>query len=221
MLTRLAMTKIPTNPKIYHITHISNIDGILADKVLWSDAKRLEFGLDCEIVGMSVIKRRRLEELEVKCHSGTMVGEYVPFYFCPRSIMLYILYMGNHPDLNYRGGQGPILHLQADLETAIQWANEKDIRWAFSDRNAGERIANFYNDPDDLNEINWSAVEATDFRDMLVKEGKQAEFLIYESFPWELVEKIGVCNHRIRDQVIEKLGNGASPEVSIEKDWYY
>jgi len=215
------MVKIPKNPKIYHITHIDNLDNILRDEVLWSDAKRLELGLECEIVGLSEIKRRRLEELEVKCHSGTMVGEYAPFFFYPRSIMLYILYMGNHPDLSYRGGQGPILHLQADLETAIQWANEKDIRWAFSDRNAGERIANFYNDPDDLDEINWSAVEATDFRDMLVKEGKQAEFLIYESFPWELVEKIGVCNRRIRDQVIEKLGNRASPEVSIERDWYY
>jgi len=84
------MVKMQKKPKIYHITHIQNLNNILNDKMLWSDSKRLEFGLDCEIVGMSEIKRRRLEELEVKCHSGTMVGEYVPFYFCPRSIMLYI-----------------------------------------------------------------------------------------------------------------------------------
>jgi len=89
--------KIPKKLKIYHITHIRNLNDILNDKMLWSDSKRLELGLDCEIVGMSEIKKRRLEELEVKCHNGTMVGEYVPFYFCPRSIMLYILYMGNHP----------------------------------------------------------------------------------------------------------------------------
>ena len=56
---------------------------------------------------------------------------------------------------------------------------------------------------------------------MLVKEGKQAEFLMYEFFPWELVEKIGVHNDTIRDQVIEKLGDRALPEVSIERDWYY
>ena len=215
------MTDMPENQKIYHITHVDNLDNILHDEVLWSDAKRLEFDMECEIVGMSEIKRRRLEELEVKCHSGTKVGEYAPFYFCPRSIMLYILYMGNHRDISYCGGQSPILHLQADLEATIQWAIDRDIRWAFSDRNAGERIANFYNDPDDLDEINWSAVEATDFRDMLIKEGKQAEFLVYESFPWELVEKIGVCNRRIKDQVIEKLGNRTSPEVCIERDWYY
>ena len=216
------MVKIPKTPKIYHITHIDNLDKILCDEVLWSDAKRLELDLECEIVGMSEIKRRRLEEHEVKCHSGTMVGEYVPFYFCPRSIMLYILHMGNHPDISYRGGQCPILHLQADLEMVIQWANINDIRWAFSDINAGNFVAQFYDDLSKLNDvINWSAVEATDWRDVAIQEYKQAEFLIFESFPLELVEKIGVCNHHIRDQVIEKLGNRASLEVSIERDWYY
>lgn len=216
------MVKMSKNPKIYHITHIRNLDSILEDNVLWSDARRLELGLDCEIVSMSEIKRRRLEELEVKCHTGTMVGEYVPFYFCPRSIMLYILYMGNHPGIDYHEGQEPIIHLQADLRTAVQWATDNGIRWAFTDINAGTYFAQFYNDLSQLNDIiNWSAVEATDWCDAAIKEYKQAEFLIYDSFPWELVEKIGVYNRRIRDQVIRKLGNRASPEVSIVSDWYY
>jgi len=113
------------------------------------------------------------------------------------------------------------VHLQADLMATIQWANDRNIRWAFSDRNAGARFANFYADPYDLDKINWTAVHETDFRDMLVKEAKQAEFLIYESFPWELVEKIGVCNGSTRDHVTEKLGNSISPQVTIEKTWYY
>jgi hypothetical protein len=60
---------------------------------------------------MSAIKRRRVEELEVSCHPGTKVGDYVPFYFCPRSVMLYVIHRANHPDLSYRGGQEPIVHL--------------------------------------------------------------------------------------------------------------
>jgi len=67
--------------KIYHITHLGNLTRIVAAGRLWSDAKRLELGLECEIVGMSEIKRRRLEEIEVSCFPGTQVGEYVPFYF--------------------------------------------------------------------------------------------------------------------------------------------
>jgi len=215
------MTVVPENPKIYHITHIKNLEGILRDKVVWSDAKRLELGLGCEIVGMSEIKRRRLEELEVKCYSGTMVGEYAPFYFCPRSVMLYILYKGNYLDIDYREGQEPMIHLQADLKTAVKWANDNSIRWAFSDINAGSFPAQFYNDLALLNKVvKWSAVEAVDWREAAIQEYKQAEFLIYESFPWELVEKIGVCNNRARDQVVQKLGN-KSLLVSVETNWYY
>jgi hypothetical protein len=87
----------PTNPKIYHITHLENLPQMV-DNMIWSDAERIRQNLNCQVVGMSEIKRRRLEELEVDCHPGTKVGEYVPFYFCFRSIMLYLLYQGNHPN---------------------------------------------------------------------------------------------------------------------------
>jgi hypothetical protein len=49
----------------------------------------------------------------VKCHPGTCVGEYVPFYFCPRSVMLYVINKGNHLDLQFRDGQSGIVHLEA------------------------------------------------------------------------------------------------------------
>jgi hypothetical protein len=216
------MSEIPIHQKIYHITHINNLEGILSDKVIWSDAKRLKLGLECEIVGMLKIKKRRLEELEVKCHPGTKVGEYAAFYFCPRSIMLYILYKGNHPDIDYHEGQQPIIHLQADLNTTIQWANKNKVRWAFSDRNAGANVAKFYKTLDDLDKINWPAVAATDWwRDIIIKEGKQAEFMLYESFPWELIEKIGVYNNDAGEAVIRKVGKSRSDMVTVEKSWYY
>ncbi|MCU0526471.1 MAG: DUF4433 domain-containing protein [Elainella sp. Prado103] len=111
---------------------------------LVSDANRIASGLSCLLVGMSTIKQRRLGEIEVSCHSGTTVGQYVPFYFCPRSIMLYILHMGNHPDVSYKGGQQPIVHLQADFDTVINWANSNTVRWAFSNGNAGARLTTNY-----------------------------------------------------------------------------
>src|ERR1039457_3754249 len=64
----------------------------MVDGVLWSDAERIRQGLNCQVVGMSEIKHRRLEELDVKSQPGTKVGQYVPFYFCFGSIMLYLLY---------------------------------------------------------------------------------------------------------------------------------
>jgi hypothetical protein len=152
-----------------------------------------------------------------------MVGDYVPFYFCPRSIMLYILHMGNHPDLtHYRDGQGPILHLQVDMDAAINWANQHGVHWAFTDRNAGSYYAEFYNDRNGLDKIDWSAVASTDFRDSMVKEGKQAEFLLHDICPWHLVEKIGALNEKIRSHTIDILRTARyKPVVSIERLWYY
>ena len=189
---------------------------------LWSDAKRLETTLDCSLVGISKIKERRLKEIEVACHPGTMVGEYVPFYFCPRSVMLYILYKGNNPDLAYLGGQEPILHLQADLGQVIEWATETGVRWAFSDRNAGAYIASFSAEEDELAGLDWRAIKNPDFRNPNVKEGKQAEFLVFEWFPWNLVEVIGVYSGKVERQVAALLqGRQHRPNVMIRRDWYY
>jgi len=213
---------IPAQPKIYHITHLRNIAQLASSGYLWSDAKRIELGLDCHVVGMAEIKRRRLEEIEVKCHPGTTVGQYAPFYFCPRSIMLYLLHRGNHPDVNYNEGQRPILHLQADLRATIQWADDNGVKWAFSDRNAGAYLADFFNTWQQLDRINWDAIAATDFRDMLVKEGKQAEFLMFEAFPWTLVEKVGVMDRRIGSQATAALADASyQPPVHVERGWYY
>jgi hypothetical protein len=215
------MEQVPAQPKVYHITHLRNLPQIVAAGGIWSDAERIARGLDCQIVGMSEIKRRRMEELEVYCHPGTKVGHYVPFYFCPRSIMLYILHRGNHPDINYHEGQQPILHLQADLRATVEWANQNAVRWAFSTVNAGARYASFYASLDKLDEVSWTAVAATDFRNAEIKDGKQAEFLVHDWFPWELVEKIGVFNQNISDEVLKVLSAAHTPVVNIERGWYY
>lgn len=218
----LAMSSPPRRPKVYHITHVDNLPKIFEQGVLWSDAKRLELDLDTRIVGMSDIKRRRLEELEVPCHPGTKVGEYVPFYFCPRSVMLYILFRGNHPELTYRDGQAEMVHLMADLREILDWAQEQGTRWAVTDRNAGAFLAQFFSRWSDLDKLNWAAIEATDFTDHVVKEGKQAEFLMHESFPCHLVEVIGVSSAKLKRNVELMLhGSGYLPEVRVERMWYY
>lgn len=217
-----AMTEVPANPKVYHITHLRNLPRIVKTGMLWSDAKRIELGIDCRIVGMSRIKQRRLSEIDVDCHPDSKVGDYVPFYFCPRSIMLYILHMGNHPDLDYNEGQCPIVHLKADLHAVVDWAELHGRHWAFSDCNAGAYYANFYADLTQLDQLNWTAVNATDFRDSIIMDGKQAEFLLHESFPWELVEEIGVYDAKTAEAAERAIEGSAHPSpVRVERSWYY
>ncbi len=216
------MTTPPAQPKVYHVTHIDNLASIVAAGCIEADGRRIRQGGGQTSIGMTEIKRRRLFEIDVHCHQNTRVGDYVPFYFCPRSIMLFIIYKNNHIDMLYHEGQRPILHLQVDMESAIHWADEHNIRWAFSAQNAGTRYTDFYKSRKDLEKIDWEAVKSTDFRDRVVKEGKQAEFLLHDTCPWHLVEKIGVLNERIRHQVNSILQNVQhKPVVTIERKWYY
>lgn len=136
--------------------------------------------------------------------------------------MLYILHKGNHPELTYQGGQKPIVHLQADFHTVIDWAQTYQVLWAFSDRNAGSYLTEFYNNPSQLSSIDWSAVSATDFREPRVKEGKQAEFLMFDRFPWKLIEKIGTIDNTVATQVKRAVaGIEYQPIVAVERGWYY
>ena len=216
------MSAPPDKPKICHITHVNNLPGIIQADGLWSDAKRIELGLATNLIGMSRIKQRRLTEIEVNCHPGTKVGQYVPFFYCPRSIMLYILYRGNHDDIDYRDGQEPIIHLVADLDASIQWATANDVPWALSPTNAGARYATFFNQRDDFSQIDWQAVANRDFRDPAVKEAKQAEFLMFEWFPWTLVERIGVFDQNVERLVSNHLSLAPHrPPVRVENGWYF
>lgn len=118
----------PQNIKIYHIVHIDKLQSIINDGFLWSDAEVIARGLGGTTIGMSSIKQRRLTELILESHPDLHVGECVPFYFCPRSVMLYMMHKGNSPDITYQGGQDNIIHLEASLANTINWATENHKR---------------------------------------------------------------------------------------------
>lgn len=212
---------MPIAPKIYHIVHADRLPSIIADGNLWCDAEIMRRNAAGTTIGMGNIKQRRLT-LPVTCHDGDRVGDYVPFYFCSRSIMLYLLYQANHPELTYRGGQESIVHLEADLNEVVAWAENVGRRWAFSLSNAGAFYTRFRSDIDRLDDIDWNAVAAQDWRDPNIKEGKQAEFLVHYAFPWPLFSRIGVQCRRVHDQVQTVLRTTTHmPKVEIKRDWYY
>lgn len=215
----------PVQPKIYHIVHVDRLASIIADGCLWCDAEIIRRSPPGTIVGMNHIKQRRLQ-LALSCHPYLHVGDCVPFYFCSRSIMLYLIYQGNHPDLAYTGGQEPIIHLEADLNRSVAWAQQHQRSWAFTLSNAG---AYYFEDRCDLarlDEIDWQAVQSNQWGGRgvspSVKEGKQAEFLMEHSFPWELIDRIGVCSKATYHAAANALGNSRHrPPIEIRTDWYY
>lgn len=211
---------VPQQPKIYHIVHADRLQSIIDSNGLLCDAEIVQSAVPGTTIGMNTIKQRRLNELTLTSHPDLYVGDCVPFYFCPRSIMLFLLYKANHPDLAYRGGQDPIIHLEFDLYQSVEWAIQNNKRWAFTLSNAGARYFEDRSNLDQLGEINWDAVHTHYWSDC--SEGKQAEFLMEQSYPWHLVERIGVYSHNIYQQVVNTLPTGGHrPAVDVKTEWYY
>ncbi|CAM2007032.1 type II toxin-antitoxin system toxin DNA ADP-ribosyl transferase DarT [Acanthopleuribacter pedis] len=209
------------NLKLYHIVHTDNLKSILSDGFLWSDALMQQRGIKATTIGFSNIKRRRLESNRLRCHPGLYVGECVPFYFCPRSVMLYLIHRGNNLELPYKGGQQHIIHLEARLIRVVRWANAHQKRWAFTFTNAGAFYFEDSNNLTDLERVDWRVVASWDWSDPLVKEAKQAEFLLEGAFPVGLIARIGVYSKLVRDQVLEIYSPRPCPTIRVIQNWYY
>ena len=208
--------------KIYHIIHVDRLCDIFNDGFLFSDrimsSRTNAKGTN---IGIQRIKERRLQ-LKLSSYSDLFVGDCVPFYFCPRSVMLYVICCKNNQDLTYKGGQENILHLEFNLNNVLNWARANNKRCVFTTSNAGSYYFNDYNDFSQLDIINWDAINATNWQ--AVKEEKQAELLVENSLDLRLLDRIGVNNSTIYTKVSTILNKHAQiyhPKIEVVRDWYY
>lgn len=204
-----------TDHSVYHITHIDNLAGIIAADALWSDAQRIKKGFASANIGYSHIKARRLRRPITVSERG-MLGDYVPFNFCPRSIMLYVVSQG-HAD--YAAGQQPIIHLVSSVDTIVASGRP----WAFTDIHADLGYASQFDSLDDLDEVDWGVMPVRQWGgDSELKEKRQAEFLVYDWCPWNAIVEIGVINDAMAVKVQAALATVAhKPNVVVHHDWYY
>jgi hypothetical protein len=160
------------------------------------------------------IKKRRLKNIPVPCCRWRYVGEFVPFYFCPRSPMLFTINKGN--TCRPQGCQRAILHLVSTMAAGISTGKA----WAISSGNAGAFHTTFAANLEALDALDWEAIRATQW------EGKQhqksAEFLVADFFPWEAIQQI-VCQTSTTADKVRSLLAGVShqPAVTVRTDWYY
>lgn len=198
---------------IYHITHVDNLRSIVEHQCLWSDAQRLKQRIGNVNIGHAHIKQRRLMR-PVPVASKGFLGEYVPFNFCSRSVMLYAICRNNVA--GYADGQDPVVHLVSSIEAVAASGRP----WAFTDRHADLGYARYFDDLANLNEVDWNAMPLTWWKN--VKEQRQAEFLVHDWFPWSCVEKITVYNDAIAKRAKEALEKAKhQPPIVVEVSWYY
>jgi hypothetical protein len=206
------------NQPIYHITHLNNLPSIVASGGLYSDSTMRSARTPHTRIGHEHIKQRRLTG-EVAVAAKGFLGDYVPFNFCARSVMLYAINVGSVE--GYEGGQDEVIHLVSTIELACNTGNS----WAFTDRHAELGYARYFHSISNLNEVDWNVMPKRqwggDGNDD-IKEKRQAEFLVHQFFPWSSVAEIGVKSAKIA-QSVENLirSTGHRPTVLIQPTWYY
>lgn len=204
---------------IYHITHIQNLPKILNAGCLWCDSKMKEQNLETQGIAYDAIKLRRSKRPVPTCKGG-VVADYVPFYFAPRSPMLYAIQQGRVD--NYQGGQESILHLVSKLEIVT----ENELSFTFTNGHAEMALTEFYESLDNLDKIDWDLMKSKHWNDiesdMNRKWRRQAEFLVHNHFPINLIAGIGVVSERIKNQV-EDILKASNKEIKVKAFplWYY
>lgn len=205
--------------KLYHITHIRNLAGIVKNGCLLAQDL-----VQTEKIGFTNIAHRTLQHrratTSVPCGPGATLHHYVPFYFAPRSPMLYTINQGNVE--GYNEGQRPVLHLVTSINNVL----EAGLEFVFTDGHGIMAFTDFYDDLKDLDQIDWELMKARYWADSEEdsdrRRRRQAEFLIHEKFPFLCIEEIGVMNRSVQKEVefILRVAD-FRPNITVKKEWYY
>ncbi len=176
-------------------------------------------GLAVVSIAHEHIKERRRRRLVTVGPNGTL-ADYAPFYFAPRSPMLFVIHK-NGVD-GYTDGQNPIVHLVVYIDDIV-----KDGRpFVFTDGHAQMAVSGQYTDLNDLEKIDWELMDSRWWNDTNEypnrKQKRQAEVLVHRLCPWELISEIGVINAAMAGRVAEALSQAPRlPKITIRREWYY
>ncbi len=204
---------------IYHITHVDNLPAILAADALWSDTRLKSAPAAPRNIAHGNIKQRR-ERTTVTVPPHGVVADYVPFYFCPRSPMLYAVKSGTVAGV--AGVQQDILHLVLNAESLIG----AGLLCVHTDGNAASQPLRFFPGVAGLGDLRWDVIRSWSWKDTPDdndrKRSKQAEFLVHDAVPWQHVQSIGAMTEATRDRAIAALAVAAHRlPVTLQPDWYY
>ena len=213
------MTMPPDPVLLYHITHLDNLSGILRDGCLHCYRQMNVGGLHPVNIAYPGIQDRRATT-PVSVGPGGVLHDYVPFYFAPRSPMLYALHKNQVE--GYSGGQTPIVH----LVTSVARLTETEHQFVYTDGHATMLFSRFFTAVANLDQIDWPLMQEQYWSDTPEdpdrKRRRQAEFLVYDRVNWPAIIGFGVFDSRIEARVNDILAEHAvTAPVRVRRQWYY
>jgi hypothetical protein len=207
----------PDAAHIFRITHVRNVPWILAH------------GLDCKSsniadpafvpIGMSELIEKRSTRAVPVPPAGSL-GDYVPFYFTPWSVMLYNIKTG-HNNVTRRANP-EIAILVSSLHTLKRFG----VDFVFTNGHAYMQETDYFTDLANLGEIDWEILRRKDFQRDPEDPGKigryQAEALVHRHLPVGALHGIA-CYDDATKSMIETQVQRQNLELPVKAipQWYF
>jgi hypothetical protein len=204
----------------YRITHIQNLplildNGIVNKKHPDADGNFIEIG-NREIIDVRSTTPVRIE-------GYGMIGDYVPFYFTPKSMMLYNIITGYRAPVVPKRNRNEILVVRCLISELA-----KLKKWFFTDGQANikDGSVKHYNSLSDLGEVDWESIQQSNFSksdgDFDRPRRYQAEFLVHSKVPLKCIESLNVFNQSAADYVNGILKeNNINLAVNIQRQYFF
>jgi hypothetical protein len=208
---------------ILHFTHVDNLPSIVAAGDLSCDV-RARSGLMRTEVGDVAIKsdRRRRRVAVGPCGR---VGDYVPFYFGPRSPMMCRIANDCRENRvgRYVGGDRPLIYLATTIRAVVA----ADLPWVASDGNAAHSVTRFTDDLTVLDAmVDWPLMSQPYWNsipeDPDRERRRMAEFLVHQQVPLGLIQRAAAYSEPYADRARTALaGHALADRVGVRPHWYY
>ncbi len=204
---------------IYHISSKANLSKILEHGGLLPKNREGELSSLPINIAYEGIQQRR-SETEVPIAPFGTLHDYIPFYFAPRSPMLFAIHHGKIK--GYSGGQKDIIYFISSSEVA----SDNKLPFVFTDGHAVMAFSEFYNQQEDLDKVDWQIMNDSFWGDTPEdpdrKRRRQAEFLVKDFMPLSCIKGIAVIDAD-SEKFVKKLLNeyGIPMKVSVKYEWYY
>jgi len=202
----------------YRIAHIDNLPLILRDGLV--SKKQINYNDQYINIGNpSIIDVR--STTEVKLPDYHTIGDYVPFYFTPKSIMLLNIQTGYQSPLVIKRHPSEIIVLRCRIKKLIELP-----KWFFTNGQANTFITEHYNDIKFLDQIDWITIQNCDFKKTLADNDKprryQAEFLVQNHVPIEYIDSIYTYDEVAKNRVCKALEEYKKELiVGVQKLYYF
>ena len=195
--------------RIYHVTHVSNLPGILEQRAIVAGAvPQLDLS--------SAELRAERGEVSIPGRPELRLTDFVPFFLSPETGLWQSLRSGHdHPRVSAAGRAAEPLDF-VFLVSTVRHVVASDPAFVLADGNAEASATRFATTREDAERMLYRLRAESDPERL-----QNAELLVADRLPLESVSLIGVANDKVRSAVRDILaGSDFTPKISVYPPWF-